>query len=76
MKVVKVIVDELPESCYVCDGADFAEYSNMCWYVNEMLESTRYWQRPDWCPLITLERLMKLWEYAETGNWGYESEEK
>lgn len=84
MKVIKVIVDEMPDSCGfcpLCGGVKnrqkyITERELFCNVRFEYLTYENMMCRPDWCPLMTQKRLLKLWEYAETGNWDYESEDE
>ena len=83
MKIIKVIVDELPqEGCLYCQFREIRQkgrsYLHECAVADGFLDKDNLHIRPNWCPLISISRLMKLWEYAETGNWEYkkESEEK
>ena len=55
MKIIKVIVDEVPESCFEC----VFEAIEMCSLMYEELDSTRYDHRPNWCPLIKKEQSVK-----------------
>ena len=58
MKVLKVIVDEMPESCAKCSyhswQSFYAEY--YCLMLEKRLGvelKPLMFSRPDWCPLIT-----------------------
>ena len=58
MKVIKVIVDELPEGCYLCDlmsyvseGDNLDDIFQICHVTGKTL--TDISKRPDWCPLVT-----------------------
>ena len=87
MRVLKVIVDEMPERCA---GCQFQIGSNInvpfdkrqfyhCFAImppKQLSRQSMTQTRPDWCPLMTMRRLLKLWEYAETGNWDYEAGDK
>ena len=68
MKITKVQVDELPESCENC----------LLWYANgingfgvcfaikkEMGEVDLYHHRPDWCPLVSTDQGMGWKPYPE-----------
>lgn len=77
MQILKVIVDEVPDSCLNCPRFDFdfkGLFKRECPYClitgGDILTDYKK-VRPDWCPLMTTKRLLKLWEYAETGNWDY-----
>lgn len=62
MKVLKVIVDELPKNCFSCDFS----YDRVCSVLFKRLEETRFETRPDWCPLVTEDEEMDSdWE-----SWG------
>ena len=82
MKVLKVIVDRLPENCWDCPfpwGGSDPSWQCSIMEMQEGSKNPEDWDikmdtRPDWCPLMTMKRLLKLWEYAETGNWDYESD--
>jgi hypothetical protein len=59
MKVRKVIVDELPESCNGCpfslqgNGEYFCCTRNVLLEQSELSIENMIHKRPDWCPLIT-----------------------
>ena len=50
MKIIKVIVDELPRACINCGWADH----NSCTLrqCREFIMEDLYKSRPNWCPLI------------------------
>jgi hypothetical protein len=73
MKVIKVVVDELPEGCLHCLFLDMV-YGNECPLNDKKIDNIH--TRPDWCPLMTLKHQLKLWEYAQTGDWNAEKESK
>jgi hypothetical protein len=47
MKVLKVLVDKIPESCMGCSYHN----DNMCGITFGRLTGIRFDARPDWCPL-------------------------
>ena len=50
MKVLKVIVDEVPKSCQPCEFS--VDVLNMCSLMTRELEEWGFYkERPDWCPL-------------------------
>jgi len=51
MKVLKVIVDEVPETCMKCNHC----YDNTCEITFKQLTDIRFASRPDWCPLIAID---------------------
>ena len=57
MKIIKVIVDEMPENCYCCPYSIYddesSEYVCLAMIVSTVdnLISDMY-ARPDWCPLV------------------------
>lgn len=75
MRIIKVVVDEVPECCHSCR---FSSLTDCVLFRKSFEHSLTYdfTYRPDWCPLMKQKRLMKLWEDAKTGNWYYESEEE
>lgn len=82
MNIIGVIVDELPDGCYVCslmssvsEGDTLDGVYQMCLVTEKTL--TDISRRSNLCPLMTLKRQLELWKYAETGNWDgvLESEE-
>ena len=50
MKVIKVIVDKVPENCCMCSLMGNDSSLGYC-LVGEELESDYVVTRPDWCPL-------------------------
>lgn len=63
MKVIRVVVDELPKNCFSCDFS----YDRVCSVLFKRLEETRFETRPDWCPLVTMgqidfDSLRATWE--------------
>ena len=48
MKIIRVIVDEMPENCFECDF----EAIEMCSLMYKPLDCTRYATRDDRCPLV------------------------
>ena len=76
MKIIKVIVDELPESCFHCRGAyDDPVNGYMCNVMIKVLyPKDDFDKRPDWCPLVTQEQVLR--DFASPfANWE-ESEEE
>lgn len=77
MKIIKVIVDELPEGCRLCQFRlyDTIYRMHICNLTGQEIDDliVEKQTRPEWCPLMTHKRLLHLWRYAETGDW--ESEE-
>ena len=64
MKVLKVIVDEMPSCCAMCDY--FNDELGACNLMIEEIDIKIYQQsKPDWCPLVTRE---DIWWDVETGN--------
>jgi len=55
MKILKVIVDELPSTCAECQYCEWSSYyaSRMCLLIELKLESLEKVldERPNWCPL-------------------------
>ena len=68
MKVLKVIVDEVPESCFLCRGAVRKDKDYNCGVVLRELSRNDFKKRPDWCPLVVEKKykcaLCHLREYA------------
>ncbi len=61
MKLKKVVVDELPESCRECVFRGFGFSYHKCMILNLELYDGRWTEeRPSWCPLV-LEEMCK-WE--------------
>jgi hypothetical protein len=65
MKIIKVIVDELPESCNICPFS-MPGYDNYFCLVRSALDENNYitmenmvHTRPDWCPLLEEKDLTK-----------------
>ena len=61
MKIIKVIVDELPEDCGRCNFARqllheedrFADFWYVCSAMGVLITDDEYiYQRPNWCPLV------------------------
>lgn len=48
MKVIKAIVDEIPETCMKCNYS----YGNTCEIMFKRFTDIRFASRPDWCPLV------------------------
>ena len=48
MRVLKVIVDEVPKSCLKCNHC----YDNTCEITFKRLTNIRFDSRPEWCPLV------------------------
>lgn len=86
METIKVIVDEIVDECAFCpflhrvdnsyDENGRIRYLCVASNFKRTYFNIEGYKRPNWCPLITQERLMMLWQYAETGDWDYESEEE
>ena len=63
MNVIKVIVDEVPNGCDRCTLVD--SYGNCALIGRSAISHSTprddylYNKRPDWCPLITLNDLLK-----------------
>jgi hypothetical protein len=55
MKVIKVVVDELPKDCPDCDWSNIGD----CFLVGRQHDCNCYDRRPDWCPLITQQELLR-----------------
>lgn len=74
MNIIKVIVDEMPEGCGYCDEIESREKGRdivyECHFVPGFIKNQNV-RLPN-CPLVSMKRFLKLWEYAETGNWDYE----
>ena len=49
MKIIKVLVDELPDSCGIC--CFLSDYANEYCVVMENKPIPKNIDRPDWCPL-------------------------
>jgi len=57
MKIIKVIVDELPEMCHDCRFVDAKNFmgTGRIWYECTILDRKvidDVYSRPDWCPLV------------------------
>jgi hypothetical protein len=66
MKVIKVIVDELPENCTVCQFSNWRQKGRLleCDCMNKLIDHDIGWStRPDWCPLVELDydKLIEIW---------------
>jgi hypothetical protein len=66
MKVIKVVVDELPEDCLLCSFLrHYTPHKNTDWegcdelYCDLIGEEVAEDGRPDWCPLITQQELLR-----------------
>jgi hypothetical protein len=80
MEIKVVIVDRLPKGCDQCPHSE--KWSD-CYFTGRstiQIETGKFIKkfpfRPDWCPLMTLKHQLKLWEYAQTGDWDAEKESK
>jgi len=64
MKVLKVIVDEVPETCMKCNHC----YDNTCEITFKQLTDIRFASRPDWCPLVEegQDAISVIREYVES----------
>jgi hypothetical protein len=51
MKIIKVVVDKLPVSCWECDLSDQVSGDFMC-VLYSIRDIFDVYQRPDWCPLV------------------------
>ena len=76
MKIYKVLVDELPESCDLCWFVGYSEggYSKHNGHFcegtnavenNKIINVDPYKSRPDWCPL----QVVQLLEADYTNSW-------
>ena len=71
--IVGIIVTALPSTCEQCPLSSYNDYDgDFCYPIHRKL--TNFPIRPNWCPLITEKRILKLWRYAEVGDWDYEKE--
>jgi len=48
MRIVKVVVTELPKGCIDCDYAQNA----YCFFTEKMIYTQDWDNRPTWCPLV------------------------
>lgn len=64
MKVIKVIVDELPKNCCTCFLVGDDSSFGYC-LAGEELESDYFIRRPDWCPLVDVRRLDCVYQWDE-----------
>jgi len=55
MKIIKVVVDEMPCDCYYCDRYD--NDFEICSLTGR--EDVNDFARPSWCPLMSLEDYQK-----------------
>jgi hypothetical protein len=74
MKIIKVVVDELPESCDDCPFP-FGGSERPGWQcsIMEMTNDKGHWDiddhtRPDWCPLVSSFEESKR-QALETTDW-------
>ena len=68
MKVIKVIVEKLPTSCYQCNFAVDKERGGAeCAADNKFRDIRDGGNIPDWCPLIPVETVMKWQHWVDTG---------
>ena len=58
MEITKVIVDKLPEACFVCEFCyDTVGVCNLA--MRELVYPDYKEIRPDWCPLVTTDELFE-----------------
>jgi hypothetical protein len=80
MKVIKVIVDELPVNCSSCRWWEHGAYTGfqvLCGLAVREIDTEKLSTRPDWCPLINKTDVLE-WALIEDG-WrpvNQESEDK
>lgn len=80
MKVIKVIVDELPNSCNLCpfslqdDGYHFCCARSLLEDEHELTMKNIIQERPDWCPIMTEAQLFS--ERIDTLNIGIDMGKK
>jgi hypothetical protein len=62
MKVIKVIVDKLPEGCTNCDFDDYMADNALgeCMILGREFEPGNSFLCPDWCPLVAGEIIPTL----------------
>jgi hypothetical protein len=63
MKIIKVIVDELPINCSACDWWEnhfYTAFNVTCGLTKRIVRDNEFSSRPDWCPLI-LEEDVENW---------------
>ena len=66
MKVIKVLVDEMPESCKECIYPNWNSLGDRyCQAALRIIYDDK--KRPDWCPLVVGDRL--LFEHSIMKRW-------
>ena len=65
MKILRVIVDELPEYCQLCTyhkGETYSFVANVCTLIDKVVEVEQLFEKsyPDWCPLVSKGQIQKL----------------
>lgn len=70
MKVIKVIVDKLPEGCTNCDFDDYMVDNALgeCMILGKEFEPGNSFLCPDWCPLVEEDpdAISVIREYVES----------